>query len=1025
MNKEHLTIYAYDWRVNSVEREIYHTSDRKSKDFELHLRVYGVNERGETTCVLMNKVTTSILLEFPDNYDVETNWSRVRMELMSAIFCSTDKTDKNVVMVKKQPLYGARHDKYFCKVSFSSDIGKRAFVMRVNGTVDRGSAATANRKGGKIHQPMKFPNGLTGDMIKIHGIDVPTELQVLEELDIPPCGWIETHNAYKCATITKRFTHQYRANVKTFKYCTRMECIPPVLKTMAWDIEARIHDISSPGLHIDDEIYMMSVSVSDGKDYLLTLGPVSNEDKIRFDEDTDIKVYQTEERLLLGFSELCRKLSVVARMGWNSSRFDCKVLLARANRLNCINSVLDLGMNPPGKISTNSGRTFGPIGDYEPIYIDTEGVVCLDVMEMFKSTYTKLPKFSLQYVSEVFLNEMAIITRTPLDMVHHQKQQRRVYNLMYSECLRQNIAFQDNMFNSKKVVTNDDVVGYSGAYVKDPVPGIHRRVGSLDVNSMYPTLIIAYNLCYTTVINYDDETPYKDEDFEVIEWEDHIGCEHNPIVVEFESLKKILYPKLQQNNTPSKRSPKGDGVVSNFFLPRNNKRCITNENDDVDEDEDQDILNMVTRTKQPSIEEQRATIRYKLLKARISAMSGKRVCETQRLKVLKSSVRPGILPNVVNKLLVERKRIRNIASVPGDPVEKALLDKRQLAYKITANSIYGATGASNGKLPCKNVAKAITALGRKVIKESIQMASDKGIPVIYGDTDSMYVQLSDDLEDPWHYLQSLGDEITSNLRKPMRIESEDNISDVLFLGKKSYICRKLLKDGGISEKLDYHGGIAVRRDHSGFVKSTHNKVVHAIFADVSLQNVKHVIFEECLKLMRRKIPIDELTKTSEVKSIGDGFTLKPSMKNTTTLNSWKLGDYTVKKHPQHDTLSKEYLKRYYLEQLPAHVQLEHKLMERGRSAVEGGRVEYLMVKRPGSKKSSASNIEEITYFKENSSIIQINELHYILQLVKPITKVCEAVWERSDIVVDAIKPICAYSKVLDEMNTKLYTPLVL
>jgi len=45
-----------------------------------------------------------------------------------------------------------------------------------------------------------------------------------------------------------------------------------------------------------------------------------------------------------------------------------------------------------------------------------------------------------------------------------------------------------------------------------------------------------------------------------------------------------------------------------------------------------------------------------------------------------------------------------------------VLDGRQLALKISANSVYGFTGASKGKLPCSEVAQSVTAFGRQMIE---------------------------------------------------------------------------------------------------------------------------------------------------------------------------------------------------------------------------------------------------------------------------------------------------------------------
>lgn len=70
---------------------------------------------------------------------------------------------------------------------------------------------------------------------------------------------------------------------------------------------------------------------------------------------------------------------------------------------------------------------------------------------------------------------------------------------------------------------------------------------------------------------------------------------------------------------------------------------------------------------------------------------------------VKSSVRRGLLPHILQHLLAARKKTKAELKEATDPVVRAVLDGRQLAYKISANSVYGFTGAQVGKLPCLEI----------------------------------------------------------------------------------------------------------------------------------------------------------------------------------------------------------------------------------------------------------------------------------------------------------------------------------
>ena len=111
--------------------------------------------------------------------------------------------------------------------------------------------------------------------------------------------------------------------------------------------------------------------------------------------------------------------------------------------------------------------------------------------------------------------------------------------------------------------------------------------------------------------------------------------------------------------------------------------------------------------------------------------------------------RKGLLPFILENLLAARKRAKQDLKVEKDPFKRAVLDGRQLALKISANSVYGFTGATVGKLPCLAISSSTTAYGRQMIEFTKQEVEseysakngyDHDAKVIYGDTDSVMVR---------------------------------------------------------------------------------------------------------------------------------------------------------------------------------------------------------------------------------------------------------------------------------------------
>ena len=75
--------------------------------------------------------------------------------------------------------------------------------------------------------------------------------------------------------------------------------------------------------------------------------------------------------------------------------------------------------------------------------------------------------------------------------------------------------------------------------------------------------------------------------------------------------------------------------------------------------------------------------------------------------------------------------------------QKAILDGLQLAYKVTANSLYGQLGARTSPIYFKELAASTTATGRDLLRKARYYTESKypGAECVYGDTDSIFVHL--------------------------------------------------------------------------------------------------------------------------------------------------------------------------------------------------------------------------------------------------------------------------------------------
>jgi DNA polymerase elongation subunit (family B) len=105
-------------------------------------------------------------------------------------------------------------------------------------------------------------------------------------------------------------------------------------------------------------------------------------------------------------------------------------------------------------------------------------------------------------------------------------------------------------------------------------------------------------------------------------------------------------------------------------------------------------------------------------------LSGKKVCRFAQFK----DGTKAILPSILEELLAARKATRKLAEQQSDPFMANVLDKRQLAYKVTANSLYGQCGAKTSSFYEVDVAASTTATGRKLLTYAKRMVEE-----VYGD----------------------------------------------------------------------------------------------------------------------------------------------------------------------------------------------------------------------------------------------------------------------------------------------------
>ncbi|GMH37529.1 hypothetical protein BSKO_05402 [Bryopsis sp. KO-2023] len=349
--------------------------------------------------------------------------------------------------------------------------------------------------------------------------------------------------------------------------------------------------------------------------------------------------------------------------------------------------------------------------------------------------------------------EMARVTGVPLSYLLTRGQSIKVFSQILRRCREKGFLVPTMKVQGQPA----DGVAYEGATVLQPDEGFYEHpIATLDFASLYPSIMMAHNLCYTTLVDNSRISELPVEHYE--------------------------------------RSPCGDVFV-------------------------------------------RAT--------------------TQK----------GLLPEILEDLLAARKRAKADLKAAKDPFVKAVLDGRQLALKMSANSVYGFTGATIGRLPCLQISSSVTAYGRDMILHTKNLVMsiykkengyEEDCHVIYGDTDSVMVNFKvKDIGRAMELGKMAADEITKTFPKPVKLEFEKVYYPYLLMSKKRY-AGLLWTNPEKHDKMDTKGIETVRRDSCLLVRNVVTECLQKILIHRDVVGAQKFVRETIADLLTNKMDLSML-----------------------------------------------------------------------------------------------------------------------------------------------------------------------
>ena len=853
------------------------------------LRIFGLTESGHSVLVHVVHFLSYFWFPVPDDFPPNTSNRTALRNVLNVRGIQERLKSPSVVSVEVEMRESIMH---------YSDTGPKEF-FKISLTTPKDVASLR----------IAIENGVSVGGHKIGGVtyesNLPFALRYMVDMGITGMCWVELPaHQYKLLDQRRRRSNcQIEAEIEYDHLIVHppegeWSKIAPV-RVLSYDIECNTGD-TFPTPDSNEVIQIGNVCKVPGSDSVISRCIFTLKGCADI-ADADVCSFDNEGEMLMAWAEYVRELDPDIVTGYNILNFDFTYLWRRAAFLKqrkfpffgrILNSETRL------KDTTFQSKAQGLRETKE---VTMEGRIVLDMFQHIQREH-KLSQYSLNSVSLHFLKEqkedvhwtaihslqeesdetrrriavyclkdcylplrlleklmclfnyaeMARVTGVPFTYLLTRGQQIKVASQLYRKARQHGM-----LIPTHGKVGMDTGEKYEGAYVLEPITGFYTQpIATLDFASLYPSIMMAHNLCYCTLVP--------------------------------PPVAKKMNPELIIQ-TPS----------NDYFV--------------------------------------------------------------------KAEVRRGLLPMILEELISARKRAREELKRTEDPFMQKVLEGRQLALKISANSVYGFTGAQVGQLPCINISQSVTAYGRMMIehtKNAVEGFEGEGraagsAKVLYGDTDSVMVKFGvETIEEAMVLGRKMAEHVTKQFQRPIRLEFEKVYCPYLLMNKKRY-AGLLWTTPDHYDKIDAKGIESVRRDNCALVRDTINTSLELLLVQKDKDRAISYVKDTVSALLQNQIDISMLVITKALGKKTKGAD-DPKTKNT----------YTAKQ---------------------AHVELAGRMQQRDAANAPsvGDRVAYVMIK--GAKGQKAYELAEDPIFVLRNNLPLDFEYYLEKQLKGPLTRLYEPI----------------------------------
>lgn len=220
----------------------------------------------------------------------------------------------------------------------------------------------------------------------------------------------------------------------------------------------------------------------------------------------------------------------------------------------------------------------------------------------------------------------------------------------------------------------------------------------------------------------------------------------------------------------------------------------------------------------------------------------------------------GILPKLIATLVSRRRQVKsNMKDKRATPDQLATWDIKQLALKLTANSMYGCLGYTQSRFYARPLAMLTTFKGREILRSTKDLAESSQLRVVYGDTDSVMIDTNaDNIEEALKVGRDFKRSVNERYRL-LEIDIDNVFRRLLLHAKKKYAAINMVEvDGKYVDKLEVKGLDMKRREYCALSKEASSQLLNEILSgedhEVVVAKVHAYLRELSEKMREEKIP---------------------------------------------------------------------------------------------------------------------------------------------------------------------------